>query len=57
VVSKPIFIETSDNRSKVAQAFGINQFMVIDAQSTILVSKPLAQKLHWISGVKFSEIP
>ena len=57
VVSKPIFIETSDNRSKVAQAFGINQFMVIDALSTILVSKPLAQKLHWISGVKFSEIP
>ena len=57
VASKPIFIETPDNRSKVAQIFGINHFMVIDAQSTIFVSKPLAQKLHWVSGVKFAEIP
>ena len=57
VASKPIFIETPDNRSKVAQIFEINHFMVIDAQSTIFVSKPLAKKLHWVSGVKFAEIP
>ncbi|MEI7575012.1 MAG: FAD:protein FMN transferase, partial [Methylotenera sp.] len=57
VASKPIFIEIPDNRSNLAQIFEINHFMVIDAQSTIFVSKPLAQKLHWVSGVKFAEIP
>ncbi len=58
VASKPIFIQTPDNRSKAAQAFAIQHFMVIDAKSTILVSKQLAQQLHWVdAGVKFSIIP
>jgi thiamine biosynthesis lipoprotein len=58
VTSKPIFIETQENRSQAAQAFGIDHFMVIDAQSTIFVSKKMAQKLHWVeAGVKFVTLP
>ena len=58
VASKPIFLETPDNRSKTAHAFGIDHFMVIDAQSKIFVSKKLAKKLHWVeAGVKFTTLP
>jgi FAD:protein FMN transferase len=57
VASKPIFIETAENRSKVAQAFGIENFMVIDAQANIFASNEMAQKLHWVdSGVKFTAL-
>lgn len=48
VVSKPIFIEQPENKSKAAQAFGIENFMVIDDKSHIFVSKKLAEKLHWL---------
>ena len=58
VVSKPIFIESPENRTKAAQAFGIENFMVIDNESHIFVSKQMAQKLNWIdAGVKFSTFP
>ncbi|OIR04943.1 thiamine biosynthesis lipoprotein ApbE precursor [mine drainage metagenome] len=58
VTSKPIFIESPENRLKTAQAFGIENFMVIDAQSNIFVSKQMAQKLHWVTtGVKFTTLP
>ncbi len=58
VASKPIFLEASDNRSKTAHAFGIDNFMVIDAQSKIFVSKKLTEKLHWVeAGVKFTTLP
>jgi thiamine biosynthesis lipoprotein len=58
VVSKPIFIETPANRNAAAQAFGIDNFMVIDEQSTIFVSSKMLKKLHWVeSGVKFSTLP
>ena len=58
VASKPIFIETADNRNTAAQAFGIDNFMVIDDQSTIVVSSKMLKKLHWLeSGVKFSTLP
>ncbi len=58
VASKPIFIETADNRNSAAQAFGIDNFMVIDDQSTIVVSSKMLKKLHWLeSGVKFSTLP
>lgn len=49
VASKPIFIETPENRSQAAQTFGIENFMVIDDKSHIFVSKNLAKKLHWLS--------
>ncbi|MSP86601.1 MAG: FAD:protein FMN transferase [Methylotenera sp.] len=58
VASKPIFIETAENRSKAAQIFAIDHFMVVDAQSTITVSKQLAKKLHWTDAhVKFATLP
>lgn len=58
VVSKPIFIESPENRTKAAQAFGIENFMVIDNESHIFVSKQMAQKLNWIdASVKFSTFP
>ena len=58
VVSKPIFIETAANRNAVAQAFGIENFMVIDAQAAIFVSAKMVNKLHWVdASVKFSTIP
>ncbi|MGZ8982408.1 MAG: FAD:protein FMN transferase [Methylotenera sp.] len=58
VASKPIFIEAPANRSKAAQAFGIDNFMVIDDKSNIFVSTNMSQKLHWVdSGVKFTTLP
>lgn len=48
VASKPIFIESPQNRSAVAHAFGIENFMIIDAQSRIFVSKPMGNKVHWL---------
>ena len=58
VVSKPIFIETAANRNAAAQAFGIENFMVIDAQAAIFVSAKMVNKLHWVdAGVKFSTLP
>ncbi len=58
VVSKPIFIETPANRNAAAQAFGIENFMVIDDQSTIFISSNMLKKIHWVeSGVKFSTLP
>jgi hypothetical protein len=58
VVSKPIFIETAANRNTAAQAFGIENFMVIDAQAAIFVSAKMVNKLHWVdASVKFSTLP
>lgn len=54
VVSKPIFIEQPENKSKAAQVFGIENFMVIDDKAHIFVSKKLAGKLNWLTpNVKF----
>lgn len=57
VASKPIFIESSQNRSKAAQELGIENFMVIDDQAHIFVSKNMATKLNWLSpNVKFTTL-
>lgn len=48
VASKPIFIETAENKTKAAAMLGIHYFMVIDQQSSIFVSKDMQQKLHWL---------
>ena len=49
VASKPIFIESPENKNLAAQALGIENFMVIDAQSQIFVSKNMVTKIHWLS--------
>ena len=49
VASKPIFIEAQENKSRAARALGIENFMVIDAQSQIFVSKNMINKIHWLS--------
>ncbi len=58
VASKPIFIETAENKSQAAAVFGVENWMVIDQKSNIRVSKAMAQKLHWLdTNVKFSTQP
>lgn len=57
VASKPIFIESAESRKAAAQAFGIENFMVIDAQSNIFVTSALAKKLNWLTpNVKFTTL-
>lgn len=57
VASKPIFIETAENRGKAAQAFGIEDFMVIDDKANIFVSKNMAIKLNWLApNAKFTTL-
>ncbi|MDP1658982.1 MAG: FAD:protein FMN transferase [Methylotenera sp.] len=58
VASKPIFIESAENRNKAAQIFGIDNFMVIDEKANIFVTKSMAKKLNWLTpNVKFTTIP
>ena len=58
VVSKPIFIESPENRNQAAKAFGIDNFMAIDEKGNIFVSKPLVKKLNWLTpNVKFTTLP
>lgn len=58
VASKPIFIELPQNRSKAAQALGIQNFMLIDDNANIFVSKQMVAKLNWLSpNVKFTTLP
>ncbi len=58
VVTKPIFIAGATQSSRLAQAFGIQDFMLIDARAHITVSKQMAQKLHWVNAdVQFKTLP
>jgi len=57
VASKPIFIESPQNRSKAARELGIESFMVIDDQANIFVSTNMVKKLNWLSpNVKFTTL-
>ncbi len=57
VASKPIFIEPPENRNKAAQALGVDNFMVIDDQANIFVSKKMVKKINWLSpNVKFTTL-
>jgi len=57
VASKPIFIELPQNRSKAAQELGIENFMVIDDQANVFVSKNMVKKLNWLStNAKFTTL-
>jgi thiamine biosynthesis lipoprotein len=58
VVTKPIFIAGATKSSRLAQAFGIQDFMLIDEHAHIIVSKQMAQKLNWVNAdVKFTTLP
>lgn len=58
VVTKPIFIAGVKQSSRLAHAFGIQDFMLIDEQAHITVSKQMAQKLHWVNAdVQFKTLP
>ena len=58
VVTKPIFIAGATQSSRLAQAFGIQDFMLIDEHAHITVSKKMAQKLHWVNAdVQFTTLP
>ena len=58
VASKPIFIESAENRIKAAHDLGIDHFLVIDANGKIAVSAPMVQKLRWVNtGVQFTTLP
>jgi thiamine biosynthesis lipoprotein len=48
VASKPIFIETIENKSDIAHTMGVKYFMVIDQSSTVLVTKEMQSKLTWL---------
>jgi thiamine biosynthesis lipoprotein len=57
VASKPIFIESPQNRSKAARELCIENFMVIDDQANIFVSTNMVKKLNWLSpNVKFTTL-
>jgi thiamine biosynthesis lipoprotein len=57
VASKPIFIESTQNRGKAAEILGIQNFMVIDDNANIFVSNSFIKKLNWLSpNVKFTTI-
>lgn len=45
--SKPIFISSQQDRAKAAQAMGIKDVLVIDAQGKISVSADMAKRLQW----------
>ncbi len=47
VASKPIFISSQQDRAKAAQAMGIKDVLVIDAQGKIAVSADMAKHLQW----------
>jgi thiamine biosynthesis lipoprotein len=55
VVSKPIFIEDWPNKTNIANQLGIKDYMAIDQQAHIHVTRDLLKKLNWVaSDVKFS---
>jgi len=57
VASKPIFIESAENRSKAARAFAIENYMVIDDKADIFVSAQMLKKLNWLTpNVKFTTL-
>lgn len=47
VASKPIFISSQQERAKAAQAMGLKDVLVIDAQGKIYVSADMAKRLQW----------
>jgi len=58
VVTKPIFIAGAAQSSRMAQAFGIEDYMLVDDQSHIMLSKTMARKIHWSdASVQYTTLP
>jgi thiamine biosynthesis lipoprotein len=47
VASKPIFIAAESDKVKAAANLGISHFLVIDANSNVLITQAMAEKLNW----------
>ena len=48
VASKPIFIADTHSRLAAAKAMQINHFLIIESNSNMTVSKPMAKMLRWL---------
>ncbi len=49
VTSKPIFLSTPDQQSDVARELGVAQFLVVDAEGSVTISKALNAQIHWLA--------
>lgn len=47
VASKPIFIAAPADKPQAAANLGITNFMVIDAESNVVITQAMAKKLNW----------
>ncbi len=50
VASKPIFIVAPADKAKVATDMQVTHYMVIDQDTNVLISKPMADKLKWLDA-------
>lgn len=49
VTSKPIFLSTPDQQADVAREMGVAQFLVVDAEGSVTISKVLNTQIHWLA--------
>lgn len=49
VTSKPIFLSTPDHQADVAREMGVAQFLVVDAEGSVTISKALNTQIHWLA--------
>jgi FAD:protein FMN transferase len=49
VASKPIFLTTPDQQANAARAMGVSQFLVVDAEGSVTISKALNAQIHWLA--------
>lgn len=50
VASKPIFIAKPAERAKTAQVMGIQDYMIIQSESNILLSTHMQKKINWLDN-------
>jgi thiamine biosynthesis lipoprotein len=55
VASKPIFIAAPEDKPQAAAKLGITHFMVIDAESNVVITQDMTKKLNW-SDANFEKI-
>jgi FAD:protein FMN transferase len=51
VASKPIFIAKPESRAEVAKMMNVENFLIIESESKILVSATMAKQLTWLDKV------
>jgi FAD:protein FMN transferase len=49
VASKPIFLTTPDQQANTARAMGVAQFLVVDEEGSVTISKALNAQIHWLA--------